>query len=652
MRFILTILLSFLFIESYEQDIKKGFKLIEKKEYGRALESFKKDLQSNPDNVGANLGMALVLADDSSGYFNVLDAWQYVEKIQNRINELSQTDIDILTAYFLNTEVRKTSRPVKKKIEIAIEAIEGRFIKYIREENNLDAVYEALERYPDFRHHDNIIHIRNQFEYRKYEKMNTIEGYEEFMKKFPDAAQITKAVKSRNKIAFEEIKKQNTVGAYMSYIVKYPESEYLQQVIILRNAAAFAEAKKINTFESYQKFMEQYPDALEVSEARAFQQDILYEQSKKINSLEAFNRFIKAYPDGKYFVDIFNLKAAELGGRYLRENNFTSPSILWARGYDNNGKIESGGSICSLPDGNYILACNTHEHDTAYTDAWILKIDMNGKILWNKTIGQPFNDVVNHILIDSRGDLIFIGYTQLIADSASEMGWMFKLGSDGRKIWNKNLGKIEINGCAIDSDDRILIAGSSTDTLGVHYAITIFNNDAQHVGERVYSSVGEFNDILVDNGIIYAFGSNWICSLDDRFYLRWDAAIDALNSVDLGTVAADKSCFVTGSGNGKMLYARYDATGKKSWYQSYDKTDTMQVVKAVASLSGNNLAVLEQKSEGGKMKIFSSSGNILKVKDFYGSLNLEAILPEGQGTMLLMNNGDLFLVKYTDINEL
>ncbi len=636
------------------QNIKKGFKNLEKKEYDKALDAFKKNLSDNPDEVGANFGMALVLADDQSPYFNIIDSWQYIERMNGKIGELSQDDIEVLSEYFLNTEVRKTSRPVKKKVKIAVEAIESLVIKYIREENNLDAVYELLERYPNFRHYDNVIHIRNQFEYRKYEKINSMEAYEEFLKKFPDAAQVDKAIRNRNKLAYEKARSQNTVSAYIAYITAYPGSEYLQSVIKLRNAAAFAETKKVNTLEAYEKFIQNYPDALEVSEAKTKQQDLLYQQAKRVNSLQAFNEFIEKYPDGQYFVDIFNLKAAELGTQFIRENSFTSLGILWAKGFDNNGRIESGGAIAVSPRGEYILACNTRDNDTAYADAWILKLDGSGKMLWNKTIGQAFEDSVSHILIDSKGDIIVLGYTYLTTDSASKMGWMFKLGNDGKKTWNKNLGKIRINTCAIDANDRILIGGSiEKDSLGSHYAITVFDNDARKVAERKYSSFGEFNDMLLTpEGDIFFCGSNWIILMDERRYIKWDDAIEPINTGTHCSFAAGNGFYTAGYNNSKIFYSAYSLSGKKIWQQVYDKSDPAQVITDIAAISPGNLVVMEQRGDGGKIKLFASDGSVLAVKEIFYPVKTEAIIPDNNGAMIVFSNGDLVIIRYSQLNAM
>ena len=320
MKHLLSIILLACCVLANGQNMKKGFKSLGKLEYDKAWQEFRGILSEDKDNIGANFGMALVLADDSSSHFDIIDAWEHIQLIEDRMGELSQEEIEIISEYFLSSEVDKTSRPVKKKIANALEAIESRLIKYIREENNLEAVYEVLDRYPDFRHYDNVVHIRNQFEFRKYEKIGTLEAYQEFLNKFPDAAQVRKAERNINRLAFEEAKVRNNVNAYTAYIARYPESEYLQTVLKMRNAAAFDEAKKINTLTSYENYIQAYPDALEVSEAKAKQRELLYEQARRIKTLQAFNEFIKKYPEGQHFIDIFNLKASELGTQFIREN--------------------------------------------------------------------------------------------------------------------------------------------------------------------------------------------------------------------------------------------------------------------------------------------------------------------------------------------
>jgi hypothetical protein len=654
MKNIVTLLMLSMAISLTAQDIKRGFKNLEKKDYARAKDDFAKNLAGNAENVGANFGMALVLADDQSPLFDIVDSWQYVAKIQDKLNTLTQEDIEIIGEYFMNTEVRRTSRPVKQKMEIAMEAIEARLIKYIREENDLVAVYGVLEKYPDYRHYDNVVHIRNQFEFRKYEKLNTLETYLEFLQKFPDAAQKEKAERYIAKLAFENVKTKNTVSAYNTYINTYPRSEYVQTALKLRNGAAYNETRGINTLEAYEKFIENYPDALEVAEAKIQQRNLLYEKAKRIKSLQAFNQFIELYPDGQYFVDIFNLKSSELGGRFLAAKNFDSPSIVWAKGFDNNGRIEEGGCSALTTDGGIVVACNTRDADTAFADAWIIKLDRDGKMLWNKIIGQPFEDSVKSVLLDSKGNIYILGYTHLTADRNSKMGWMFKLGDDGTKIWNKTLGNIDIASCATDHLDRIII-GSSTaaDTLGNRYSITIFNEDARMIAERSYTGRGCINDLLVtgQNEVLLC-GSNWISLIDQRRYMLWDDDLPVELTATNVAGGNNSGYYITGTNKGTIFYSRYNSTGKLEWLQKYDKTDSTQFITDIAGISQGNMLVLESKSEGAKIKTFAPDGKVVTVKELTGNTKVAGIIARNQDTLLLLNDGDLIVVRFTNLVSL
>jgi hypothetical protein len=648
MKNIFFLLLIFMFSLTYTQNIKKGFKNLEKKEYEKAKESFQKIISEDNGNVGANLGMALVLADDQSPVFDVIDSWQYASKVQNNTDKLNQEDIDIISEYFLNTEIRKTSRPVKKKIEIALEAIESRLIKYIREENNLEAVYKVLDKYPDFKYYNNVIHIRNQFEFRKYEKQNTLEGYQEFIAKFPNAAQVEKANNYIFKLAFDNVKTQNTVESYNNYIKIYPKSEFVQSAIKLRNAAAYNDTRKINLLQAYEQFIETYPDALEIAEAKIRVQDLLYEQAKKIKSLDAYNDFIKRYPEGRYFIDIFNLKAEELGTHFVNNNNLSANcAVEWSKGFDDNGKIESGGLMTVTKQGDYILACNSLTNDTSYSDVWILKLDASGKMIWNKTIGQPFEDNISDLMLDSLGNIIVAGYTYLSADSASKMGWLFKLGSDGKKIWNKNLGKIEIDACAIDKNSRIYIGGSTlNDSLGPNYMISIFNDDAKKIAERVFSGNGKITDLDINtDGNILVSGSNWLCLLDMKRYLIWDDTLKNSLESKKCTFTSDGYYF-TGTGKESIFYSKYNLAGKKLWFQEYTKTDSLQIPVDIIPISPSGAVVAEKKSMGFKFKILAADGNIQKVMDFNGDFNICNITERGNNLMALIDNGDLFIISF------
>ena len=232
------------------QNIKRGFKQLEKSDYEKAKEIFDQEKRVSAESLPANFGLSVIYADENSPFYNIIEAWSCAEIVEKNIGKLIAEDKEIIAGYFANTEVRRSSRPADKKILLAIRAIEAKMIKYIREENQLQLAYDVIEKFPDFRYYNNVIHIRNQLEFRKYEKLNTLDGYLEFMSKFPDAAQNEKAVKHRNKLAFERARNINTVEAYENYMKNYPKAVDYGNALKLRNAAAFNLARQKNTVDA------------------------------------------------------------------------------------------------------------------------------------------------------------------------------------------------------------------------------------------------------------------------------------------------------------------------------------------------------------------------------------------------------------------
>jgi hypothetical protein len=643
-KIILIIFSIFLICPSKAQNIKRAYKSLEKLEFENAKESFDKILLDNSQSVAANFGDALILADDKSPLFDIVSAWKYIEAIKGHENELTQEEIDIIGEYFMNTEVRKTNRPVKKKIEIAEDAIEARLIKYIREENNLDAVYRVLELYPDFKYKDNVMHIRNQFEYRKYEKLNTLAGYEEFISKFPDAAQVPKAIKYRDEMAFNDVKTKNTVTAYNSYIEKYPKSTYLQQASKLRNAAAYSDAKKINTLEAYQQFIRLYPNALEIADARKQQHQLMYEKAKRIKSLEAYNEFISMYPDGAYYIDVFNLKASDLGMQEFRQLGFESPDFKWAKALDNNQSEEIAKSISYTTDGGYIVAGTTKSAESQFTDVWIVKLDIDGKMVWNKTIGQPYNDDVLKVSITPSNEIIVVGYTQITVDSNSMAGWIFKLGSDGKKLWNKSLGNLSIASSSIDANGKIYLATYIKDTIPDKYYFQIYNEDGMKVGEHDYSQSGTFNDmIFTGDGHCFLAGSKWFNYSDSKFYIQWDDTLTfkgclvkaALNNQIIGFEAIDSL---------KRYQFEYTIDGKKLWYNSTLLNDSTETISDILLTDNNEFIVLGNNNSYSYVSNYDSKGVLISEKKIYGNYKFVDAIKSGTGGITYLFKGNDYLV--------
>ena len=641
---ILLSLILALSFSSYAQNTKRGFKSLEKGDYGKAMEVFNKVLSEDSENVVASFGKALIMADDNSPLFDIVSSYKYILVVKGKENSLSQDEIEFLKEYFLATEVRKTSYPVKKKIKNAEEAIDARLIKYIREENDLEAIYRILEEYPNYIHRDNVIHIRNQFEYRKFEKINTFDSYKEFIEKFPEAAQIVKAENNRNKLAFEKTKALNTVAAYNDYINKYPDSKYFQQAIIKRNAKAFANAESTNTLEAYQQFIRLYPDALEISMAQKHQHQLMYEKAKRIKSLEAYNEFIKMYPNGAYYLDVFNLKSSDLGMHNFNSLGLNKSKLVYAKSLDNNEQIELGSSLVETPDGGLIVAGTTQLSDTSFSDAWVVKLDAKGNMEWNKTIGQPYNDSVLEVFVTSAGDYIVLGYTQIASDSAKYMGWMFKLGKDGGKIWNKNLGDLNIAAVTKAPNDKIYVSSFIDDTIPDNYYIEAYNMEGRKVWEKDYVFKGIFNDIdFRNNGDVFLAGSRWFTLSDPKFYIKWEDSLKVTGHVQKAAIG-NQNIFMVSNDSVNNYLLGYSLSGNKKWTNTITRIEkTESIVETVMDNSENGILAIKRNLNTSVYQ-YDSSGKKVAEKDFMGEYQPIKILPLSSGKIAYLFRGKDYLV--------
>jgi len=130
----------------------------------------------------------------------------------------------------------------------------------------------------------------------------------------------------------------------------------------------------------------------------------------------------------------------------------TATSILqWQKTYGSSSN-ELGFSIATTPDDGYVLAGSTVGNNGDVTtlnhglsDAWIVRINASGGIIWKKTYGGSSTDYAYSIISSADGGFVFCGATSSNdGDIAGSHGgtdaWVVKLSSAGEIEWQKVLG--------------------------------------------------------------------------------------------------------------------------------------------------------------------------------------------------------------------
>ncbi len=109
-------------------------------------------------------------------------------------------------------------------------------------------------------------------------------------------------------------------------------------------------------------------------------------------------------------------------------------------------------------------------------DIWILKIRKeDGEIIWQKAFGGQYDDEARSLLIDENGDIIIAGTARsLVSGSNAYDIWILRLDKDGNLKWQKVYGMMGSSSSSHDlassicqSDDgNFVIAGYTTTSGG------------------------------------------------------------------------------------------------------------------------------------------------------------------------------------------
>ncbi len=103
-------------------------------------------------------------------------------------------------------------------------------------------------------------------------------------------------------------------------------------------------------------------------------------------------------------------------------------SILWGMTF--GGIDEKAFSLIQTNDGGYAIAGHTKTKGAGKKDAWIIKLNNKGSIIWEKTFGGSKDDYVRYIIQTTDGGYAIAG-TTYSKGAGDEDVWVIKLDSQG-----------------------------------------------------------------------------------------------------------------------------------------------------------------------------------------------------------------------------
>lgn len=153
--------------------------------------------------------------------------------------------------------------------------------------------------------------------------------------------------------------------------------------------------------------------------------------------------------------------------------------LEWEKSFGGS-QIDEARAIVKANDGNYVIAGDTRSNDfdvsnnRGAADLWLIKIAPNGDLLWEKTFGGTNFDVSRALIKTQDHGFLLAGSSRSSDGDVSENkgqndAWILKVDNNGSLQWETTIGGSNIDfayGIAELNDTTIIAVGDSTSSDG------------------------------------------------------------------------------------------------------------------------------------------------------------------------------------------
>ena len=98
---------------------------------------------------------------------------------------------------------------------------------------------------------------------------------------------------------------------------------------------------------------------------------------------------------------------------------------LWNKTYGGTEE-DSGGQIIEMPDYGFTFIGGTHSYDEGQGDIWLVRTDLDGNIIWNHTVGDPYGNSGGSLVYEGNSTYVLAGGTVYLGEPFGDI-WILKV---------------------------------------------------------------------------------------------------------------------------------------------------------------------------------------------------------------------------------
>ena len=246
----------------------------------------------------------------------------------------------------------------------------------------------------------------------------------------------------------------------------------------------------------------------------------------------------------------------------------------WSKNYGGT-QVDQALDVRSTLDSGFVIVGSTNSFGAGGFDVYMIRTDIVGVVLWEKTYGGSDWDFGHKVITLSDGGFMIIGDTYSFGSGNSDM-YLIRTDENGDTLWTKTYGgSFEDRGRAVKAtqDGGFILAGGMSSTLDDMDAYLVRTDNA--------------GNILWSNN----FGGDSL-----------DIARDVVQTADLGFSALG----ITESSSEwtEMYHYRTDATGALMWENNWGQINDQEGFELVLREDGGYVLGGFTKTSGGGGKDF------------------------------------------------
>jgi hypothetical protein len=268
--------------------------------------------------------------------------------------------------------------------------------------------------------------------------------------------------------------------------------------------------------------------------------------------------------------------------------------------YGNIGMTEAK-CIVQTNDGGYILAGFTNSSGAGGFDAWVIKTDSGGNVVWDKTFGGASDEQAYRIIQTTDGNYVFAG-------TINYNVWLVKIDSSGNKLWEQTYSASGYANSLFETKDGGYFVCSG---------YVLLKTDAQ--GKTIWNkSILNYTSSVVQNndGSYVLFGNKgweyvFLIKIDSSGNTQSTQTYQQINCGPNSAIQTSEGGYVfAGSGKGWInsrggfnpVYslAKIGANGNLEWNQTYEDIgpQAMSSAKTVIQTNDGGYALAGETGDG------------------------------------------------------